>query len=261
LAMSGFLTGRFVMKLMDKSEHWPYTVAGITVLMTGAMFMLVMREKYVPPRPQEKFRLFSYGREVLQIREQLLIYIIFFFQPLFYLVSIAFFPTLAREQLHLTRGEYGAAYSYGPLTTILMSIPFGYLFNRCRRRKAFCIAACAYVVLPLTFGLFFMHTARDMAMFFAAQIFAFNLFRLNFMPLVMEYTTAQNVGTIMGFTNAVNGMARFTMVPLAGLLVDLSGHNYRLPLYGGYLGAVVCIIALLLMRPPEKVRGMLEQHS
>jgi hypothetical protein len=31
-----------------------------------------------------------------------------------------------------------------------------------------------------------------------------------------------------------------------------------LRLYGGYLGAVVCIIALLLMRPPEKVRHLLE---
>ena len=102
VAIAGFLMARFVMKLMDKSEHWPYTVAGMTVLVTGAIFLMTMRERYVPPRPQEKFRLFSYGKEVLQIREHLLIYIIFFFQPLFYLVSIAFFPTLAREQLHLT---------------------------------------------------------------------------------------------------------------------------------------------------------------
>jgi hypothetical protein len=41
------------------------------------------------------------------------------------------------------------------------------------------------------------------------------------------------------------------------LLVDIFGRNYKLPLYGGYLGAVVCIIALLMMRPPEKVSHLL----
>ena len=176
---------------------------------------------------------------------------------MFYLVAISFFALLAKEHLHLKPSQYGAAYSWGALLTLTTSIPFGYLFNRFRNRRAFCIGACVYVLFPITFGLFFMHTARDMAIFFAAQILAFNVFRLNFMPLVMEYTTPKNVGTILGFTNAVNGLIRFTMLPLAGLLVDHFGKNYRLPLYGGYLGAVVCIIALLMMRPPEKVKHLL----
>jgi hypothetical protein len=42
------------------------------------------------------------------------------------------------------------------------------------------------------------------------------------------------------------------MVPLFGFLVDIFDKNYKLPLYGGYVGAIVCIIALLMMRPPEK---------
>lgn len=258
VAIAGFLMARYVLKLMDRAEHWPYTIAGITVVVTSIVYLYTMREKYVPPRPEDKFRPFSYGKEILQVREHLLIYVIFLFQPLFYLVSIAFFPLLGREDLHLKPWEYGMALSWAPLTTLLTSIPFGYLFNRFRHRRAFCIGACAYVILPITFGLFFMHTARDMAIFFVAQIIAFNIFRLNFMPYVMEYTTPKNVGTILGFTNAVNGLIRFTMLPLAGILVDHFGKNYRLPLYGGYLGAVVCIIALLMMRPPEKVRHLLE---
>jgi len=257
VAIAGFMMGRYVLKLMDRAEHFPYTIAGITVIITSMIYLRTMRERYVPPRPEEKFRPFSYGKEIFQIREHLLIYIIFFFQPLFYLVSIAFFSLLGTETLHLTRGQYGMAFSWGPMTTLLTSIPFGYFFNRYRHRKAFCIGACIYVFLPLTFGLFYMKTAHDMAIFFAAQIIAFNVFRLNFMPYVMEYTTPKNVGTILGFTNGVNGLIRFTMLPLAGLLVDLAGKNYRLPLYGGYIGAIACIIALLMMRPPEKVRHLL----
>jgi maltose/moltooligosaccharide transporter len=286
VGISVFLMGRYVMKLMDPglhnvtlrfvgwldlhklgvrlphipvmgAEHWPYTISGIAVLVTGAIFLIVMRERYVPPRPQDRFRLFSYGKEVLRIREHKLIYIVFFFQPLFYLVAIAYFPLLGRDVMHLKPSEYGAAYAWGAATTLLTSIPLGWLFNRFRHRRAFCIGACAYVILPITFGLFFMHTARDMAIFFCAQILAFNVFRLNFMPYVMEYTTHKNVGTILGFTTAVNGLVRFTLVPLAGLLVDIFGRNYKLPLYGGYLGAVVCIIALLMMRPPEKVSHLL----
>ena len=258
VAVSTFMMGRYVMKLMDHAEHWPYTVAGMTVLVTGIVFLFVMRERYVPPRHEEKFQFASYGKELFQLREHWLIYIIFFFQPMFYLVAISFFALLAKEQLHLRPSQYGAAYSWGALLTLTTSIPFGYLFNRFRNRRAFCIGACVYVLIPLTFGLFFMHTARDMGIFFAAQILAFNVFRFNFMPYVMQYTTPKNVGTILGFTTAVNGMVRFTMVPLAGLLVDVFHKNYRLPLYGGYLGAVVCIIALLMMRPPEKVRHLLE---
>lgn len=258
VAVSGFLMGRYAMKLMDQSEHWPYTISAVTVLITGTLFLFVMRERYVPPRPEDRFRLFEYRKEIFQVREHLLIYVIFFFQPLFYLVAIAYFPLLARETLHMTKAQYGVAFSYSALVTMVTSFFFGWLFNRLRYRKAFCIGACAYVLLPITFGLFFMHTARDMAIFFGAQIIAFNVFRFNFMPYVMEYTTHRNVGTILGFTTAVNGLVRFTTVPLYGLLVDAFGRNYKLPLWGGYVGAIVCIIALLMMRPPEKVREAME---
>ncbi len=261
VAVSAFLMGRYAMKLMDRSEHWPYTISAIAVLITGVIFLFVMRERYVPPRPEDRFHLFTYGKEVLKLREHWLIYVIFFFQPLFYLVAFSYFPLLAKETLHLKPSEYGAAYSWSAVVTMVTSAFFGWLYNRFKYRKAFCIGACVYVLLPLTYGLFFMHTARHMAIFFGAQILAFNVFRFNFMPYVMEYTTHKNVGTILGFTTAVNGLVRFTMVPLFGLLVDLFHKNYKLPLYGGYIGAVVCIIALLMMRPPEEVRHLLESRD
>ncbi len=275
VAIAGFVMGRYVMKLMEPGEHvlrlsgyslrvtggehWPYTAAGILVAVTAVIFMIAMREKYVPPRPQDKFRLFSYGKEICQVREHFLIYVVFFFQPLFYLVSIAFFATLAKVELHISPARYGWAFSYGAMTTLIASIPLGYLFNRFRNRKAFCIGACVYVMIPITFGLFYMKTAVDMAIFFSMQILAFVVFRLNFMPLVMEYTTPQNVGTILGFTNAVNGMVRFTSLPLAGWIIDVTHGSCRLPLWGGYVGAIACIIALLMMRPPEKVRHLLDR--
>lgn len=288
VGISAFMMGRFVMKLMDPgihqvtlrylgwkgldlhswgvrlpsilvpgAEHWPYTVSACLVVLTGLLFLRVMRERYVPPRPMERFRLFAYGKEVLKLREHKLLYVIFFFQPLFYLVAIAYFPLLAVETMHLTKRAYGDAFSCGAATTLLSSIPLGLLFNRFKRRRAICIGACVYAMVPLTFGLFFMHTARDMAIFFGAHVLAFNIFRLNFMPYVMEYTNKENVATILGFTTAVNGVVRFTTVPLLGLLVDLCGKNYKLPLYAGYIGAVVCVIALLAMRPPSNaMEGM-----
>ncbi|MBP6964500.1 MAG: MFS transporter [Armatimonadetes bacterium] len=274
VAIAAFLMGRYVMKLMEPGEHvlrlagfsltiqgahhWPYTVAGMIIVVTSAVFLLVMREKYVAPRPHDKFRLFSYGKDIVQVREHLLIYVIFFAQPLFYLVAIAFFATLAKVELHISPARYGWAFSYGAITTLIASIPLGYLFNRFRHRKAFCIGACVYVLIPITYGLFYMKTATDMAIFFSMQILAFIVFRLNFMPLVMEYTTPQNVGTIMGFTNAVNGMVRFTALPLVGWIVDATHGSCRLPLWGGYVGAAVCIIALVMMRPPEMVKHLLE---
>lgn len=276
VAIAAFIMGRYVMKLMTPGEHvlnlagfslrvegahhWPYTAAGIIIVITSVIFLLVMREKYVPPRPKDKFRLFSYGKEIVQIREHVLIYIIFFSQPLFYLVAISFFATLAKVELHISPARYGWAFSYGAMTTLIASIPLGYLFNRFKYRKAFCIGACVYVLIPITFGLFYMKTAVDMAIFFSMQILAFVVFRLNFMPLVMEYTTPKNVGTIMGFTNAVNGMVRFTALPLVGWIVDATHGSCRLPLWGGYLGAIACIVALLMMRPPEKVRHLLEEN-
>ena len=274
VAIAAFVMGRYVMKLTTPGEHilnipgfsltlkgahhWPYTVAGVIIIITSIIFLVAMREKYVPPRPKDRFRLFSYGKEICRIREHFLIYVIFFFQPLFYLVAISFFATLAKVELHISPARYGWAFSCGAMTTLIASIPLGYLFNRFKYRKAFCIGACIYVTIPITFGLFYMKTAVDMAIFFSMQILAFVVFRLNFMPLVMEYTTPKNVGTIMGFTNAVNGMVRFTALPLVGWIVDATHGSCRLPLWGGYLGAIVCIIALLMMRPPEKVRHLLE---
>lgn len=268
--------GRYVMKLMDPgihvlrvpylgrtvrlvgAEHWPYTIAGIMVLLTGIMFVSVMRERYVPPRPEDKFRLLSYGREVFRLREHVLIYVVFFFQPLFILVARAFFPLLATQAMHLKPSEYGSALSWGAITSLIICIPMGYLFNRFRCRRALSIIGCLTGLVPLTFGLFFMKSAQDLAVYFAMETFTFKFLRLNFMPYVMEYTTPRNVGTILGFTTAINGMVRFTMIPLAGWLVDLAGKNYLLPLWGGYLGIAVCVGALLAMRPPEKVRHLVE---
>jgi hypothetical protein len=56
----------------------------------------------------------------------------------------------------------------------------------------------------------------------------------------------------------VNGIVRFTMVPLFGFLVDAMGKDYRLPLWGGYVGVAVCVVCLLAMRPPEKVRHLID---
>lgn len=97
-----------------------------------------------------------------------------------------------------------------------------------------------------------------LSVLFVMRELMFIVFLLNFTPYVMEYTTPRTVATILGFTTAINGLVRFTAVPLSGLLIDAFGRDYRLPLWGGYLGVIVCIIALLAMRPPEKVRGMLE---
>jgi len=146
-------------------------------------------------------------------------------------------------------------------------VPLGFLFNRWKKRRAVTIGACLMALAPITYGYFFMHDARGVALFFVMREVMFIIYRMNFTPLVMEYTTPRNVATVMGFTTAVNGMVRFTMIPLAGLLVD-SGIlaapgtvNFRLPLLGGYLGIAVCVVCLLMMRAPEKVCEQLEKED
>lgn len=266
-----FLMSRFVLGLADPGshsiglgisvrggEHWPYTIACCVFVVTAALFLLLFRERYVPPRPEEKFRLFTYGKEIVQVREHLLIYIILFFQPMFVLVGSWFFLKLATDTLGLSRAQYGGAQSWGGITVMVASVPLGFLFNRVRYRRAFTIGACLMALVPITWGLFFMRTQAGIAFYFAAQQFAFAVFRLNFSPYITEYTTPRSVGTIFGVTNAVNGIVRWTMVPLFGWLVDATGRDYRLPLWGGYIGVAVCVLCLLAMRPPEKVRHLID---
>jgi len=275
--LAGFLMGRYVLGLMDPglhkigggllafgmegAGHWPYTIAASVFAVTSAIFVLVFHERYVEPRPGEKFKLFSYGKEICRIREHLLIYIILFFQPMFVLVGSWYFPKLATSTLGLSQGQYGSAHAWGGIAVMVSCIPLGILFNRIRYRRSFTIAACLMALVPITWGLFFMKTVAGIAFYFAAQQFAFAIFRLNFSPYVTEYTTPRCVGTIFGVVNAVNGIVRFTMVPLFGLLVDMMGKNYRLPLWGGYVGVAVCVVCLLMMRPPEKVRHLLETSA
>jgi MFS family permease len=168
---------------------------------------------------------------------------------------------LATEQMGMTKAQYGTAFSWGALTTMIASVPLGLLFNRFRNRQRFCIGATLFALVPLTFGLFFMKTPHDMGIFFALREFMFIVYQLNFIPLIIDYTTPRNVATILGFTTAVNGLVRFTMTPFAGLLVDVFGKNYKLPLWGGYLGVIVCFAAFMAMRPPEKVRHLLDDEA
>lgn len=272
--LAAFVMGRFALGLIDPGSHrigvgflsfglqgaghWPYTIAACVFALTSAIFVLVFHERYVEPRSGEKFKLFTYGREICQIREHLLIYIILFFQPMFVLVGSWYFPKLATTTLGLSQAEYGSAHSWGGIAVMVSCIPLGILFNRVRHRRGFTIAACLMALVPITWGLFFMNTMAGIAFYFAAQQVAFAIFRLNFSPYITQYTTPRSVGTIFGVTSAVNGIVRFTMVPLFGILVDMMGKNYRLPLWGGYVGVAVCVICLAMMRPPEKVRHLLD---
>ena len=238
--------------------HWPYTLFAVLAAVTSLIYLKVMRERYVPPRAEEKFRLFKYSKEMFQLREHRLIWVIVFFQPLFFGVSMAFMSTLGTHGLGLDRKEYGDAYSMFPTVQLLLALPLGYIFNKWKLRKQFCIAACVYALLPATFGLFFMKTQEDLAIFFGAQVIAFMVFRTNFMPYLMEYTTPKNVATILGFSSFISGAVRFTIMPLMGLLIALTHNNYRVPFYGIYVSAIVCMIALMMMRPPEKVKHLVE---
>jgi len=275
--LATFLMSRYVLGLMDPGRHrigfggcaisidgaghWPYTIACGIFVVTASIFVLVFRENYVPPRSEEKFRPFSYSREIVQVREHLLIYLVLFFQPMFVLVGSWYFLKLATETLGMTKAQYGHANSWGGIMVMASCIPLGILFNRVRLRRGFTIAACLIAIVPITYGLFFMRTEAGMAFYFAAQQFAFAIFRLNFIPYITEYTTPRSVGTIFGVTNAVNGIVRFTMVPLFGLLVDLTGKDYRLPLWGGYMAVIICVVCLAMMRPPENVRHLIDADA
>lgn len=258
MAMSVIFFSRYGMKLMGHAEHWPYTLAGVMVMITGTIFVLVLRERYVPPRPMERFRPLAYGREVFKLREYNLIWLVCFFQPMFVLVSSLNFPLYATEQLGMTKADFGWAFSWGSIVTAAIILPLGALFNRLKWRRQTCAALCLCAVAPLTWGYFFMHNAVGMAIFYAMQQGVFNTYRLSFLPLVLEYTTPKNAGTVMGVTTMMNGLVRFTMYPLMGLLVDAAGKNYRLPLLGGYVGVAVCVTCFLLMRPAEAVRSEIE---
>ncbi|MCX6376682.1 MAG: MFS transporter [Armatimonadetes bacterium] len=247
--------------MVQGSGHWPYTISAVLVAVTSLIYIRVMRERYVPPRPTERFRPFAYGKEMFHLREHRLIWVIAFFQPLFFAVSMAFMSTLGTHGLDLNTGEYGSAYSSFPLVQLLLAIPLGYLFNKFRHRKAFSIAACVYAMIPATFGLYFMKTQQDLAIFFGSQVVAFMVFRMNFMPYLMQYTTPKNVGTILGFSNLMSGVGRAIMMPLMGFLIFASHNNYRIPLYGVYVSAVVIVIALAMMRPPEKIRHLVEEDA
>jgi len=271
-----FIMSRYMLGLMDPGSHqigpkflnvsvqgagyWPYVIAAGLFLITSAVYLKVMRERYVPPRPADKFRLFSYGKQIVQLREHTLAYVVLLFQPLFVLVGSWYFKEVATKDLNMTMGDFGKAFSWGAIATMVTCIPLGYLFNRFKHRKAMTIAACLMALVPTTYGLYFMHSAAGMGFFFAAQQIAFAVFRLNFIPYVMEYTTPKSVGTILGFTNSVNGIVRFFAVWMFGCLIDIFGKNYRLPLYGAYVGIIVCIICVMAMRPPEKVRRLLDDQ-
>ena len=211
-----------------------------------------MRERYVRPRP-ERFRLFNFGREILRLREHRLIYLICFFQPLFYLSASWFVPTLATTTLGLTKAAYGRAFAVGSVVTLACALPLGWLFSRYPVRRAACIGCCLFALLPNTWALLFMRDATGIAIFFALRELMFNVYRMNFYPLVMEYTTPQNAATIIGFTTATNGAERFTALPLLGKMVDVCGGNYFLPFYASYVGVAVCVLAFLVMRPASKV--------
>jgi len=242
-------------------NHWPYTITAVLVAITSLIYIMVVRERYVAPRSQDRFRLFKYGKEMFRLREHRLIWGIVFFQPLFFLVPMAFMSTLATQGLGLNTAEYGHAYRIPWYLQMLVGIPLGYLFNRFKYRKAFCIAACAYAMIPAAFGLFFMRTQQDLAIFLGLLVVSFMIFRMNFTPYLMEYTTPKNVGTILGFSKFVDGLVKFTTLPLTGFLIAVSHNNYRIPLYGICVSSVVCMIALAMMRPPEQVKHLIEENG
>ncbi len=277
-AIISFLAGAALYKI---NPAFPFWLGAILVLVSGLLVFLFIREPKLEPmdknsnlgdKPIEEKKpgmlesLKEIWRDPDRSALRLLLAIFFWFVA--YNAVEAFFTLYANKYLGLEEAEGPRLLGQLSLSFVLFAIPAGAIGARFGRRRtimtgiilmglvliAIFILPISTLIIPLT-SLPILGVVPVIGVFLMVAGIAWAFININSLPMVVDMTVAEKIGTYTGLYYLFSTLAAIAGPNINGLLIQLSGNNYNVIMLIAPVSLILAFIAMLGVRRGEAIKS------
>lgn len=258
-AIISFLGGAALYKM---NPSFPFWLGSILVILAVLMVLIFIREPKMPAVEQTKEQQVSLWKSLQEIlhsedKSALRILLAIFFWFVAYNAVEAFFSLYANKHLGLEESEGARLLGQLSLLFVLFAIPAGTIGARIGRRKT--IQAGIALMALLLAGIFVLPietlttpltklpvlgVVPVIGVFLMLAGIAWSLININSLPMVVDMTVPEKIGTYTGLYYLFSTLAAIAGPNINGWLVQLTGNNYNNVML---LGPLFLIGAFVLM--------------
>lgn len=242
-AIIAFLVGGALYKM---GRITPFAFGAIMMLISVALVVLFIREPDAPEEVPESERMSFLDnlREVVNAADRSGLYILLAILCWFisYNAVETWLSSFGKFTLGINEGRMSILTSGLALMFVLFAIPSGLLATRFGRRRVI-LFGIGGMVLLFAYGMAVQSEAMLLPLLVLAGVF-WALINVNSLPMVYDVGGDQRIGAFTGLYYLASNIAAVAGPQVVGILVDLTGGNYRIM---WAFGALFMLLAGVLM--------------
>lgn len=245
--------------LYEINVNFPFWMGSALVVVAALLVFIFIKEPKQFEETVNQPNMFQSLKELVKSKEKsgLRILLAIFFWFLAYQGIESFLTLYATKYLLIPEGDAGRMTGHMGIFFVLFAIVAGILGSRIGRRKTISIGIVAMAllvlmiaVLPASFltieltKLPALGMIRVVNLFLMAAGIAWSFININSLPMVVDLTVAERIGTFTGLYYLFSTLSAIVGPNLNGWIVQLSGNNYGTIMF---IGPLFLVIALILM--------------
>jgi len=256
--------------LYEVNVNYPFWMGSALVILASALVFIFIKEPKQLEDPEKQPNMFQSLKEIATSKDKSGLRILFaiFFWFLAYTGIEAFLTLYATKRLGIPDGDAGRMTGHMGIFFVLFAIVAGILGSKIGRKVTISIGIVLMAglilmiaVLPVNFLTIELVKLPALGMIRVVNLFlmgagiAWSFININSLPMVVDLTTLERVGTFTGLYYLFSTFSAIVGPNLNGLLVTLSGNNYNTTMYFGPLFLVVALILMLGVKRGEAVKA------
>lgn len=220
----------FAMKWADTNELIPYLCAAGLVIMSFVMVMWVIKEReFPPPENVKRYNPLAHLGLLFRNSDYLKVSLIGAFGLMLPAAFYLFHPLFVTRTLGLTKSQLGEALAVVPIVALAVSYPAGYLVDRYGPKWV--TATGFFAVAVVAWGIaYWVHDYTGLMIAMIGYGAAHVLVSLPMTPLVFQYASSRERGTVFGLIQFVRGFSAFVFSVLIGWIVQFSSSTDGTPI-------------------------------
>jgi MFS family permease len=236
----------------------------VLVIIAAALVLLFIKEPKIYTDAEKPPGLISSLRELIKDEDKSAVFLLaaIFFWVLTTQQADTFLTLYATRHLGISEGDAGRLAGHLGILFLLFAIPAGVLGGRIGRRKTITIgilsmALFIFLIAVLSkdfLTIFITHIPilgriRAANLFLMASGISWAFININALPMVVDLTSADRIGTYTGFYFLAYTLSSVVGPILNGWIILLAGHNYNMIMI---IGPIALFISLFFLSRVKK---------
>jgi MFS family permease len=255
-AIVAFLVGGALYKF---GRITPFAFGSVLMVISIVLVLLFVTEPELARQDEKRSKstgFFTHLREVLEAsdRSGLLILLAILAWFMAYNAIETWVSSFGKYTLGINEGRMSILTSGLALMFVLFAIPSGLLATRFGRKRVI-LCGIAGLTLLLVYGLFLRSERMLISFLVPAGIF-WALINVNSLPMVYDVGGDERIGAFTGMYYLASNIAAVAGPQVVGVLIDLSGENYKIMFIFSALFMAIAGILMACVREQKPARSV-----